>query len=64
MARIAALAAVALLVVAGCSGDDGSSAAPVDDPLDFASAPTVGGGEIQGADYAGSPTIVWFWAPW
>jgi hypothetical protein len=26
-------------------------------------APAVGGGEIDAADYAGTPTLFWFWAP-
>lgn len=28
------------------------------------SAPALGGGEIDGADYAGSDLVIWFWAPW
>ncbi|MDT0300651.1 redoxin domain-containing protein [Streptomonospora wellingtoniae] len=27
-------------------------------------APTVGGGEIDGADLVGEPVVLWFWAPW
>lgn len=27
-------------------------------------APALGGGTIDGADYAGSDLVVWFWAPW
>jgi hypothetical protein len=26
-------------------------------------APAVGGGEIDAAEYAGTPTLFWFWAP-
>jgi len=28
------------------------------------SAPALGGGTIDGADYAGSDLVIWFWAPW
>ena len=44
--------------------DDGPTAAPVDAPpiLQF-TAPLVGGGEIDAAATAGSPTVFWFWAP-
>ncbi|KIH97703.1 hypothetical protein LP52_17840 [Streptomonospora alba] len=31
--------------------------------LDF-TAPTVGGGEIDGAELQGEPVVLWFWAPW
>ena len=31
--------------------------------LDF-SLPGVTGGTVEGADYAGKPLLVWFWAPW
>lgn len=27
-------------------------------------APALGGGTIDGADYAGSDLVIWFWAPW
>ena len=39
---------------------DGAGAAP---HLDF-TAPTVGGDDVEGADYAGRPVVLWFWAPW
>jgi hypothetical protein len=32
-------------------------------PFDFV-ADAVGGGQVVGADFAGSETVVWFWAPW
>ncbi len=35
---------------------------PVPEALQF-TAPLVGGGEFNGADYAGKPTVFWFWAP-
>lgn len=31
--------------------------------LDF-TAPQLGGGTVEGADYAGKDTAIWFWAPW
>ncbi len=31
--------------------------------LDF-SAPRVGGGAVDGADYTGKDLAIWFWAPW
>jgi hypothetical protein len=31
--------------------------------LDF-TAPQLGGGTLEGADYAGKDTAIWFWAPW
>lgn len=45
-------------------GDDGASApAAVPEILDFR-APLVGGGTLEGAELAGAPVAVWFWAPW
>jgi hypothetical protein len=38
----------------------GSSSVP--DSLAF-SAPRVGGGTVNLADYAGKPVLLWFWAP-
>jgi hypothetical protein len=38
------------------------AAAAVPDTLTF-SAPLVGGGTLNFADYAGTPLLVWFWAP-
>jgi thiol-disulfide isomerase/thioredoxin len=46
--------------------DDGVAAgerADVPDALAF-TAPAVGGGEVEGADAAGHPVALWFWAPW
>jgi hypothetical protein len=34
----------------------------VPEALQF-TAPLVGGGEFVGAEYAGKPTVFWFWAP-
>ena len=31
--------------------------------LDF-SAPRLGGGTVEGADYSGKHLAIWFWAPW
>lgn len=39
------------------------SSVPVPEVLDF-TADRLGGGTIEGADYAGSPLAIWFWAPW
>jgi hypothetical protein len=39
--------------------DEGADVASA---LDFR-APLVGGGEFDGADYAGQPVVFWFWAP-
>jgi hypothetical protein len=43
---------------------EATTATPVAVPeaLQF-TAPLVGGGEFTGADYAGKPTVFWFWAP-
>jgi peroxiredoxin len=50
------------------SVDTGSSTAPtgpavVPAALAF-SAPTVGGGQFDGATLAGKPAVLWFWASW
>lgn len=42
------------------SGSETDAAAPA--ALQFA-APLVGGGKFDGADVAGSPVVLWFWAP-
>jgi len=39
------------------------SSDPIPGVLDF-SAPRVGGGTVEGADYAGKDLAIWFWAPW
>ncbi|HEX6208154.1 MAG TPA: hypothetical protein VF058_07340 [Actinomycetota bacterium] len=36
---------------------------PVPGELRF-TAPALGGGTIDGAEYAGSDLVIWFWAPW
>jgi hypothetical protein len=41
----------------------GGDSAPVPEVLDF-TAQRLGGGTIEGAQYAGSPLAIWFWAPW
>jgi len=43
-------------------GSEGADA-PVPELLDFTST-TVAGQEFAGASLAGSPTVLWFWAPW
>jgi hypothetical protein len=40
-----------------------TGAQPVPEILDF-EAQLVGGGTIRGAELAGAPVAVWFWAPW
>lgn len=49
------------------TGDAGAGAttppAAVPDVLDFEAA-LVGGGTLEGAELAGAPVAVWFWAPW
>ncbi len=44
-------------------GGPGGPATAVPDVLDF-TAPRLGGGTIDGAQYAGAPLAIWFWAPW
>lgn len=44
-------------------GGPSGAATTVPDVLDF-TAPRLGGGTIEGAQYAGSPLAIWFWAPW
>ncbi len=45
------------------SGDATSPEAMADGPLSFTAA-TVSGGELDVATLAGSPVVLWFWAPW
>lgn len=48
------------------SGEGGDEEAPppeVPRELRF-TAPALGGGTIDGADYAGRDLVIWFWAPW
>jgi hypothetical protein len=49
-------------VAAGPSEPTGASEPTVPAALQF-TAPAVGGGEIDAAAYAGTPTVFWFWAP-
>ena len=60
-----------VFALGACGGSDGGSAstdsttsgsATVVSVLDFA-APLVGGGTFEGADLAGRPVALWFWAP-
>jgi hypothetical protein len=37
--------------------------AGVPEVLDF-SAPSLGGGSVNGSDYVGKDVAIWFWAPW
>ena len=43
--------------------DAGEAPAGTPELLDF-TATTVGGESFDGASLAGSPTVLWFWAPW
>lgn len=43
--------------------DAGEGTAETPELLDF-TATTVGGESFDGASLAGSPTVLWFWAPW
>lgn len=45
----------------GSGGDSGPAEVPA--TLDF-TAETVAGDAFDGADLAGKPTVLWFWAPW
>ena len=53
----------------GGAGDGGEGKDATTEPvvvpeiLDF-EAPLVGGGTLKGAELAGAPVAVWFWAPW
>ena len=53
--------------VTGGSGPGGPNAPEVNGPvaeiLRF-EAPLVGGGTLRGAELAGAPVALWFWAPW
>jgi hypothetical protein len=44
------------------AADDTSAPSAVPAALQF-TAPAVGGGEIDAAQFAGTPTLFWFWAP-
>jgi len=37
--------------------------AGVPEVLDF-TAPSLGGGSVNGSDYVGKDVAIWFWAPW
>lgn len=41
----------------------GTPSATMAEVLDF-TAPRLGGETVEGADYAGKDTAIWFWAPW
>ena len=52
----------------GQGGGDGATKDTSEPPvvpeiLEF-EAPLVGGGTLKGAELAGAPVAVWFWAPW
>lgn len=68
---LSALAAAAVLVVAGCGSDQagdtgasgGSGQAGGQSELTF-TATTVSGEEFDAASLQGEPAVFWFWAPW
>jgi hypothetical protein len=47
----------------GTVADDTAAPLAVPAALQF-TAPAVGGGEIDAAQFAGTPTLFWFWAPY
>jgi thiol-disulfide isomerase/thioredoxin len=47
------------------AGEEATPDEPAEVPEILAfTAPAVGGGEVDGADVAGHPVALWFWAPW
>ncbi|MBX7266487.1 redoxin domain-containing protein [Micromonospora sp. Llam7] len=69
--RLICLLAVAVLAVAGCGDNGGTSAGSADrpsgtatgSPLEF-TATTVDGAPFDGRSLVGKPAVLWFWAPW
>lgn len=76
MVRRLLLCVIGVTVLAACGDDsivrpasapspvvtEASNSGAIPDSLAF-SAPRVGGGSINMADYAGKPVLLWFWAP-
>jgi cytochrome oxidase Cu insertion factor (SCO1/SenC/PrrC family) len=70
--RFAVAAVVTALALAGCAGAGPTGSAPAAIPesagtaasgaLDF-TAPTVDGGRFDASTLAGTPVVLWFWAP-
>lgn len=56
------LAAIGMLVIAGCSTKD-SAPQQESDTLAF-TAKTIDGAQFDGKSLAGKPAVLWFWAPW
>jgi hypothetical protein len=55
-----------LAVLGGCGGGGGARTEAValdEDPLSGV-VPTVDGGTVDLATFAGEDLVVWFWAPW
>jgi thiol-disulfide isomerase/thioredoxin len=69
--RLICLFVVAVMAVAGCGGNSGSTAnaaagpssTPTGSPLEF-TATTVDGKPFDGRSLTGKPAVLWFWAPW
>ena len=55
-----------MLGACGADGEESQSqsqSASDATPISF-TAPAVGGGEVDVADYAGRDLVLWFWSPW
>lgn len=69
MRPLLALLVATTLLLAGCgdtgatSGGSGTSAADAAAPLEFTGT-TLDGQTFEGAELAGKPAVLWFWAPW
>jgi thiol-disulfide isomerase/thioredoxin len=69
--RLICLVVVAVMAVAGCGANSGSTAGsadrpastPTGSPLEF-TATTVDGKPFDGRSLIGKPAVLWFWAPW
>lgn len=47
----------------GVAGDDPASSSAGHELLAF-TAPAIGGGSVEGVEFRGRPTLLWFWSPW
>jgi thiol-disulfide isomerase/thioredoxin len=69
--RLICLFVVAMMAVAGCGANGGSTAGssvspsstPTGSPLEFTGT-TVDGKPFDGRSLIGKPAVLWFWAPW
>ncbi len=62
LVKVLALAAITAVLIAACGGasTDGSARSDI---YDF-SATDLAGSTFDGDQLAGTPTVLWFWAPW